>query len=206
MGDFPTMDIDTLNTFSPCSCGEFTICDQKNPPFCHCIKGFVPKIQDNYQKGHCNKPDKFFVLPRIRYPRGSKLIEAKNSDECQWACKADCSCVAYAYVNICSIWKNSFTNIQKLSSDEEIGGDFYVRLAASELEERRNKRVTWVIIVVVLMWRKLHGSSLEATGGTLMHSKHQDLKWPQKTSHRNLGMVVLVLFTEGNSPIQLWLQ
>ncbi|KAF7805944.1 G-type lectin S-receptor-like serine/threonine-protein kinase [Senna tora] len=196
-------------SYSPCPCGDFTVCDLKNAPLCHCIKGFVH--DQNLETDTCTRridlnctnrrANKFFVMPNIRYPPRPSYLQVNNASECRLACLQACPCSAYAYYDSqCLIWEGSLQNIQELSSVEEIGGDFYVRVAASEIEEtRRNKRATWVVVVAVLiplaafltilkiMWRKLHGCSLEALGDTLMHFKHPHLQKATKNFTQKLG-------------------
>jgi len=60
-------------------------------------------------------------------------------DECQKLCLSNCSCTAYAQLNIsangsgCLQWFNDIVDFRILAQD---GQDFYLRIAASKLQGR----------------------------------------------------------------------
>ncbi|XP_028807844.1 G-type lectin S-receptor-like serine/threonine-protein kinase At2g19130 [Neltuma alba] len=201
---------------SPCSsCGEFTICNPNDTIPCHCIRGFVPINQHDWDSGnyecvlkisrYCfnRTKDKFFIIPNASYPSEPQLSGANNSDQCRLACLEDCRCVAYAYeYDLCFTWQELFSYIPELSSELKLGGDFYVRVAASEIEGSGNKSHAWnwwpilmslagigVVVMLIIMWTKLHGcgGSLETMGGSLMHFNYRDLKKATRNFTQELG-------------------
>ncbi|CAN0914744.1 G-type lectin S-receptor-like serine/threonine-protein kinase RKS1 [Linum grandiflorum] len=139
-------------------CGEFGSCDDRAPPFCHCLEGFVPKSTDpnRFFNGcvrksnlHCwnasigmRSTDKFLRGYVVRDTTvdvardrdlGSRADEsARNAQECESICLENCSCTAYAYEgegSKCSIWSGDVFDIYKLDYIP-VGRQIHVRVAA----------------------------------------------------------------------------
>ncbi|TXG65321.1 hypothetical protein EZV62_006596 [Acer yangbiense] len=155
-------------------CGAYAICNVNNFPVCTCFEKFKPKSQRqwsllNSSAGcvrkaplYCKHGDGFLKLEAIKLPdtihsRTEKYISLV---ECKKLCLSNCSCTAYATLDIreggsgCLLWFNDLIDIR----DIEGGQDLYVRVAASELgniESRRQpsgkKHVNVIIIVASII-------------------------------------------------------
>jgi len=135
-------------------CGPFGSCDAHNSPICTCLKGFVAKNQDEWNKGiwtsgcvrmtslQCDriqngsevgKEDGFKKLEMMKVPTFADYWPYPSSEqECKDECLKNCSCVAYSYYNGfgCMAWTGNLIDIQKFS---EGGTDLNIRLAYTEL-------------------------------------------------------------------------
>jgi len=140
-------------------CGPFGSCDAQNSPICTCLKGFVPKNQDEWNKGiwtsgcvrmtslQCDriqkgsevgKEDGFMKLEMMKVPTFAEYWSNSSSEqECKDECLKNCSCVAYSYYNGfgCMAWTGNLIDIQKFS---EAGTDLNIRLAYTELGNYSN--------------------------------------------------------------------
>ncbi|KAG5234852.1 G-type lectin S-receptor serine/threonine-protein kinase [Salix suchowensis] len=143
-------------------CGPFGSCDAQNSPICRCLKGFVPKNQDEWNKGiwtsgcvrmaslQCDriqngtevgKEDGFMKLEMMKVPTFAEYWSYMSSEQdCKDECLKNCSCVAYSYYNGfgCMAWTGNLIDIQKFS---EGGADLNIRLAYTELDKKRNLKV-----------------------------------------------------------------
>ncbi|XP_011009802.1 PREDICTED: G-type lectin S-receptor-like serine/threonine-protein kinase At1g11330 [Populus euphratica] len=143
-------------------CGPFGSCDAQNSPICTCLKGFVAKNQDEWNKGiwtsgcvrkaplQCDriqngsetvKEDVFKKLVRMKVPTFAEYWSYPSSEqECKDECLRNCSCVAYSYYNGfgCMLWTGNLIDIQKFS---EGGTDLNIRLAYTELDTMKNMEI-----------------------------------------------------------------
>ncbi|KAL2327761.1 hypothetical protein Fmac_021188 [Flemingia macrophylla] len=134
-------------------CGENSICNYDgNHPICECLRGYVPKSPDQWKmsfwvngcvprnKSSCNNSytDGFLKYSHMKWPDTSSSWFSKtmNLDECQISCLKNCSCTAYANLDIrdggsgCLLWFNTLVDLRNFS---QLGQDFYIRVPASEL-------------------------------------------------------------------------
>ena len=140
-------------------CGPFGSCDAQNSPICTCLKGFVAKNKDEWNKGiwtsgcvrmtslQCDgiqngsevgKEDGFMKLEMMKVPTFAEYWSNPSSEqECKDECLRNCSCVAYSYYNGfgCMAWTGNLIDIQKFS---EGGTDLNIRLAYTELGNNNN--------------------------------------------------------------------
>ncbi|KAM5552932.1 hypothetical protein ABKV19_025259 [Rosa sericea] len=154
---------------NPCdnygACGPFGVCKPSESPICKCLKGFIPKSNEEWSKGnwtggcvrrtnlsceaHRNESvdlskekDGFLKLERLKVPDFHEFLSslAHDSNLCKIQCLSNCSCLAYAYVeNIgCLVWFKDLIDMQHFPS---FGEDLYVRLAHSELGEGKAKKL-----------------------------------------------------------------
>ncbi|KAI5648796.1 hypothetical protein M9H77_34801 [Catharanthus roseus] len=147
-------------------CGPFGSCKAGDSPICKCLKGFEPRDKEEWDKGNwtggCTrkKPlqqcgrnitaadqDGFLKLGGVKVP---DLAQWKSNlqDDCDTSCLKNCSCVAYAYYRGlgCVHWSGNLIDIQQFSVG---GADLYVRLAYSELENKKDMKVIISSVVVV---------------------------------------------------------
>ncbi|KAM5552125.1 hypothetical protein ABKV19_026801 [Rosa sericea] len=146
---------------TPCdnygACGPFGVCKASESPICKCLKGFIPKSNEEWSKRnwtggcvrqtnlscetHTNESvsskgkDGFLKVERLKVPDFHEYLSSLAIDrfeDCKIKCLSNCSCRAYAYVNNigCLVWYKDLIDIQQFPS---LGEDLYVRLADSEL-------------------------------------------------------------------------
>nr|XP_034902844.1 G-type lectin S-receptor-like serine/threonine-protein kinase At1g11300 [Populus alba] len=151
-------------------CGPFGSCDAQNSPICACLKGFVAKNPDEWNKGiwtrgcvrktslQCDgiqngtevgKEDGFKKLEMMKVPTFAQYCPNTYSEqECKDECLKNCSCVAYLYYKDfgCMAWTGNLIDIQKFS---EGGKDLNIRLAYTELGNKRNMKVIISMSVIV---------------------------------------------------------
>ncbi|KAJ6978905.1 G-type lectin S-receptor-like serine/threonine-protein kinase [Populus alba x Populus x berolinensis] len=143
-------------------CGSFGSCDAQSSPICTCLKGFVAKNPDEWNKGiwtsgcvrmtslQCDriqngsevgKEDGFMKLEMMKVPTFAEYRSYPSSEqECKDECLRNCSCVAYSYYNGfgCMAWTGNLIDIQKFS---EGGTGLNIRLPYTELDNKRNMKV-----------------------------------------------------------------
>lgn len=130
-------------------CGAYGSCNINNGPVCSCLDRFEPEYEDNWAKADwsngcartkpldCHKGDGFRKYSHVKLPdtRSSRFNESMTLEECESNCLKNCSCMAYASLNIngsesgCLQWIGDLIDIRELP---EGGQDFYVRVAFSE--------------------------------------------------------------------------
>ncbi|RDY03967.1 G-type lectin S-receptor-like serine/threonine-protein kinase, partial [Mucuna pruriens] len=138
-------------------CGANSICNYDgNVAICECLRGYVPKSPDQWKmtiwfdgcvprnKSNCNNgyTDGFLMHTNLKLPDTSSswFNTSMNLDECQNSCLKNCSCTAYANLDIrdggsgCLLWFNNLVDIRKFS---QWGQDLYIRVPASELGTAR---------------------------------------------------------------------
>ncbi|KAK7323365.1 hypothetical protein VNO77_26836 [Canavalia gladiata] len=137
-------------------CGANSNCKITNNPICQCLQGFIPQFQAKWVsldwsggcvrriKLNCNGGDGFLKYTRMKLPDTSFswFNKSLSLDECETLCLNNCSCSAYANLDIrhdgsgCVLW---FGNIMDLREGLHQGQDIYIRLAHSEIDHIRNK-------------------------------------------------------------------
>ncbi|KAI4333767.1 hypothetical protein L6164_018533 [Bauhinia variegata] len=129
-------------------CGANTNCNPRGTKVCECLTGFTAKSQDSNgsfggcgrtTQQVCNKGDRFQKYEGKKLPDTSSSWYDKTISlrECEKLCLSNCSCTAYANLNIsgggsgCLHWFDYIMDMRELP---EGGQDFYLRLlAGSEL-------------------------------------------------------------------------
>ncbi|XP_020970150.1 G-type lectin S-receptor-like serine/threonine-protein kinase At1g11330 [Arachis ipaensis] len=159
-----SMMLSAINTecgvYGKCGCGVFASCDPKTSPICTCLRGYVPRNveewnKQNWSSGCVRKTpvqcesekviknnssvesvaveDGFVKLQNTKVPDYAEWLSSIDFD-CRTACLGNCSCKAYAYdVGIgCMLWSGNLIDIQRFSMG---GTDLYIRVPSSELEQ-----------------------------------------------------------------------
>ncbi|XP_020209119.1 G-type lectin S-receptor-like serine/threonine-protein kinase At4g27290 [Cajanus cajan] len=153
-------------------CGTNSICNYDgNRPTCECLRSYVPKSPDQWKisiwrngcvprnKSTCNNSytDGFFKYTNLKLPDTSSswFNITINLDECRELCLKNCSCTAYANLDIrdggrgCLLWFNTLVDMRKFS---QWGQDLYVRVPASELDHaghgNNKKKIVGIIVGV----------------------------------------------------------
>ncbi|KAL2327794.1 hypothetical protein Fmac_021221 [Flemingia macrophylla] len=146
---------DTCENYALCGTNSICIYDG-NHPTCECMRGYVPKSPEQWNisiwvngcvprnKSTCNNSytDGFFKYTNLKLPDTSSswFNITINLDECRKLCLKNCSCTAYANLDIrdggsgCLLWFNTLVDTRKFS---QWGQDLYVRVPASELGAAR---------------------------------------------------------------------
>ncbi|KDP38976.1 hypothetical protein JCGZ_00733 [Jatropha curcas] len=135
-------------------CGAYTNCNiDQSPAVCVCLDGFITK-SPNSTNGcvrktplECNNKDRFLEYSGVKLPDTSSSWFDKNISvkECERLCLKNCSCSAYANLDItgggsgCLLWFNDLIDIRVLA---EATQKFYVRVAASEFDKFQKKKAS----------------------------------------------------------------
>ncbi|KAL2253248.1 UNVERIFIED_CONTAM: G-type lectin S-receptor-like serine/threonine-protein kinase [Sesamum indicum] len=151
-------------------CGPFGSCNQQGSPICSCLTGFEPVNKDEWSRGNwtsgcfrrtqtqCDRSndsgsdrgdgDGFLRLQFMKVPDFPERFPSSLEDECRSRCLRNCSCIAYAHEpNIgCMFWSERLIDVQKFPG---VGVDLHIRLAASELDKHKDKKVIIIIATVV---------------------------------------------------------
>ncbi|KAK4796111.1 hypothetical protein SAY86_028437 [Trapa natans] len=151
-------------------CGAYGSCDINNSPACGCLKAFEPRFPDYWATSdwsggcvrkkilNCTEGEGFLKYSGMKLPdtRGSWYNQTMSLEECSRVCRDNCSCTAYASMDIrdggsgCILW---FGDLIDLRNYNENGQDIYIRLAASEIESSKSskgKTRTKLIVIPVV--------------------------------------------------------
>lgn len=152
-----TIPVDNCDVYN--GCGPYGSCNIKNSPSCGCLDKFEPEDAEGRERGDwsngcfrskpldCDKGDAFLKYSGIKLPdtHNSRYNKSMNLEECKQACFENCSCMAYASLDIsrggngCLLWFGDLVDVRDISP----GQDIYIRMASSEL----GKIHTWKLLV-----------------------------------------------------------
>ncbi|KAJ4841992.1 hypothetical protein Tsubulata_005425, partial [Turnera subulata] len=142
-----TVQTDTCDRYD--SCGAYAICDINNVPTCNCLKGFVPKDPRNWDLMNSNgcvrrtslncSGDGFQKYIGLKMPdtRKSWFNKSMTLGECKNMCKNNCSCTAYANLDIrnggsgCLLWFHELVDIKQVTENLQ---EIFIRIAGSDLD------------------------------------------------------------------------
>ncbi|XP_059431513.1 G-type lectin S-receptor-like serine/threonine-protein kinase At4g27290 [Corylus avellana] len=150
-------------------CGGNATCNINKSPVCACLEGFLPQFQKDWDSAdwsdgcvrrtplECNDTDGFLMRTGLKLPDTSASWYNKSMtlQECKGMCLKNCSCTAYASLNIseggsgCVLWFGSLIDIREYS---EGGQDLHVRMAKSELallEKQRHSNKKKLVGIIV---------------------------------------------------------
>uniref|UniRef100_A0ACD5X4D6 Uncharacterized protein n=1 Tax=Avena sativa TaxID=4498 RepID=A0ACD5X4D6_AVESA len=134
LGEWPNWECDRYGY-----CGPYGYCDNTEVlPTCKCLEGFQPASIEEWSSGrfsdgcrrkevlHCG--DGFLALPAMKVPDRFVHVLNRSMEECAAECARNCSCVAYAQVNLsssargdstrCFMWSGELIDMEK-----KIGGN-----------------------------------------------------------------------------------
>ncbi|KAI7981986.1 G-type lectin S-receptor-like serine/threonine-protein kinase [Camellia lanceoleosa] len=200
-------------------CGPNGNCIVGNNPVCGCLSKFVPQNQREWENGDwsngcvrrtpldCPNGDGFVKYSGYKMPdtRNSWFDRNMTLRECEMVCLKNCSCMAYANLDIrrggsgCLLWFGELIDMRELNTNEQ---DVYIRMASSDLEDstaHSKKReivavtlalLTGVLLlgmslIVYLRKRKRKNSQLNKEG-ILMHKSEQG--YTDKTQKEDLEL------------------
>ncbi|KAK3424081.1 hypothetical protein EUGRSUZ_F00857 [Eucalyptus grandis] len=133
------------------ACGANGICRINRDLICDCLKGFVPKSPEqwdllNWSGGctrripiNCSKEEGFLKFANVKIPDLLEFWLNNNMslEECEAECLKNCSCTAYANLDVrgvsgCLLWFGSLLDVKEYKEDN-YGQALYIRLPKSEL-------------------------------------------------------------------------
>ncbi|XP_029124800.1 G-type lectin S-receptor-like serine/threonine-protein kinase SD1-1 isoform X1 [Cajanus cajan] len=114
--------------------------------------GCVPMNKSSCKNSYT---DGFFKYTNMKLPDTSSSWFSKtmNLEECRKSCLKNCSCTAYANLDIrdggsgCLLWFNTLVDMMNFSQE---GQDFYIRLPASELDHGGHRKIKIKIVVITV--------------------------------------------------------
>nr|KYP58816.1 Putative serine/threonine-protein kinase receptor [Cajanus cajan] len=197
-------------------CGVNSNCDANNSPSCECFQGFIPTSQENWNSHNwsegcvrrvnldCGNSDGFLKYQGMKLPDTSTswFDKSMNLVECEKFCKKNCSCTAYANLDIrkggsgCLLWFNNIVDVRKLTSG---GQDLYIRVAASELGHNKglNKRmlagilvgcIVFILVMIILGVTILRRKKRENPG------RNQIVSWKNHTDNTEKNQIDIPIF------------
>ncbi|XP_047965114.1 G-type lectin S-receptor-like serine/threonine-protein kinase At4g27290 [Salvia hispanica] len=157
-------------------CGAHGICSTRTSPDCSCLDKFMPTDPQGWNAGNfsngcirrttlnCEDGDGFLKYSGVKLPdtEGSWYNASMSLQECRVSCAKNCSCTAYASLNIsngesgCLLWFGELVNMREISP----GQDIYIRMARSELGSGSRKRETIIVTLPVVAGIVLLGLGL----------------------------------------------
>ncbi|KAG5255099.1 G-type lectin S-receptor serine/threonine-protein kinase [Salix suchowensis] len=144
-------------------CGVYATCRINNSPVCGCLDGFVANVSKDWdtmdwssgcvRKTPLNCSGDGF--------RKFSALKTMSLDECRSTCLKNCSCTAYANLDIsidggsgCLLWFGDLVDMRQINENVQ---DIYIRMAASDIEnaasieaKSKEKKRTWKIVISVL--------------------------------------------------------
>ncbi|KAH6836329.1 hypothetical protein C2S53_006358 [Perilla frutescens var. hirtella] len=147
------------------ACGANGICSIGNSPSCLCLDKFVPKHWESWSGADWSdgcvrrsplscRGDVFLNYSGIKLPdsRNSSFDDQrKGLEECREECLRNCSCMAYAELDIregegggCLFYYGDLVDIRTVGNG---GQNLYIRMASTELDAVEAKRRKRVIII-----------------------------------------------------------
>ncbi|XP_037493635.1 G-type lectin S-receptor-like serine/threonine-protein kinase At4g27290 [Jatropha curcas] len=148
-------------------CGPYGNCISTESPVCQCLKGFVPASPENWNSADwshgcvrnnplkCHNGEGFVKFVGLKLPdtTSSWVNRSMNLKECRAKCLQNCSCIAYTTFDVraqgsgCAIWFGDLNDMRTSKS----GQDLYVRMSASDLEEKIEPKKKIMIIVAIVV-------------------------------------------------------
>ena len=135
-------------------CGANGICRVNKDTLCDCLDGFFPSSKEewellNWSKGckrkvplDCRKGEGFVKVVGLKLPDLLDFWFDKNTSlkECRDECLKNCSCIAYADLDIrnggsgCIMWFGDLIDVREIHVEGD-WQDMYIRLSASEMSK-----------------------------------------------------------------------
>ncbi|KAI3515654.1 hypothetical protein L1887_14555 [Cichorium endivia] len=187
--------VDTCSLYG--RCGPYARCTLENP-LCSCIEGFEPRFLKEWNEGDmsngcqrkkpltCGTQDVFHKISGVKFPdtRHSWYNVSMSREECETACRRNCSCTAYADLDIrnggsgCLLWFNELLDIRKYDDHQEL----YIKMATSELPGQSSfKKKNEVLIVVFSV------SSVALLLSAIAYAYRKKMKRAHKKGRGNWG-------------------
>ncbi|TXG67219.1 hypothetical protein EZV62_008494 [Acer yangbiense] len=154
--------------FDPCDnyapCGANNNCRINKTPICECLKGFIPKAEDEWDTqglsqsrkciekspSDCPSGEGFLKLPAIKLPDFNWYNNSMNINECEAECFKNCSCRAYANSDVsggsgCLMWFGDLIDIRECPPGFSWGQDIFLRVPVSELDRPEMSSIVFML-------------------------------------------------------------
>ncbi|XP_059664036.1 G-type lectin S-receptor-like serine/threonine-protein kinase At4g27290 [Cornus florida] len=150
-------------------CQAYGTCSIGNSPVCRCLDKFMPRYPKDWDTAdwsggcvrrtpldcHNGSSNGFLKYSGVKLPdtRYSWYNRSMTLQECEMVCSKNCSCMAYANIEItaggsgCLLWFDDLIDIRDLT---EIGQDIYIRMASSELETHSSSHVKGRLKIIII--------------------------------------------------------
>ncbi|KAJ9542965.1 hypothetical protein OSB04_029471 [Centaurea solstitialis] len=132
-------------------CGPYGSCNNNKTPSCTCLDGFEPKRPDEWNTADwssgcqlkvsldCDAAVEFWKIRGMKFPdtRNSWYNKSMTLGECEMACRKNCSCTAYANIDVrrggsgCLLWFGELMDLKVCKESQ----DLYIRMPASLLKD-----------------------------------------------------------------------
>ncbi|KAJ9554616.1 hypothetical protein OSB04_018661 [Centaurea solstitialis] len=143
-------------------CGPYGMCSINMYPPCRCVEGFEPKFPKEWnatdwsggckhrQPLHCGSGDGFRKISGLNFPdtRHTRYNVSMTLEECEVACRKNCSCTAYANLDMrnggsgCLLWFDELTDMREYDEKQEL-----LRLMVSQSGFNKKKVLTVVLSI-----------------------------------------------------------
>ncbi|XP_039169439.1 receptor-like serine/threonine-protein kinase SD1-8 [Eucalyptus grandis] len=160
-------------------CGANAIC---NGSLCECVIGFMPKSPDewtvlNFSSGckrtiplNCSKGEGFWEIENVKLPDQLEvmLYRSMSLDECKDKSLKNCSCTAYAILDIrgrgigCLMWFGDLIDMRVLEEGNHVQ-TLYLRQSASKFDAIRDRTRRKIILVTIILSYIIGGLLLVGT-------------------------------------------
>nr|KAJ0216746.1 hypothetical protein LSAT_V11C300114940 [Lactuca sativa] len=196
--------VDSCSRYGPC--GPYGICAHIRSPPCSCMEGFEVKVPEEWNAGDwssgCQRKKPldcgiggdhgFQKISGVKFPdtRRSWYNLSMSLGECEMACMKNCSCTAYANLDIrnggsgCLLWFGELMDMRQYDENQHL----YIRMATTELsgQSRFNKKkriLTLVLSVlstvlllstIVYAFKKKRKRRQKKGRGNRTHNAHKD--------------------------------
>ncbi|KAI9185620.1 hypothetical protein LWI28_008878 [Acer negundo] len=151
-------------------CGANNNCRINKTPSCDCLKGFIPKAEDEWDtqglsqsrkciekspSENCQSGEGFLKLPAIKLPDFNWSNNSMNIKECEAECFKNCSCRAYENPDVsggsgCLMWFGDLIDIRECPPGFSWGQDIFLRVPASELVQHYSNKMKRIKIIAVV--------------------------------------------------------
>ncbi|KAK7312941.1 hypothetical protein VNO77_37209 [Canavalia gladiata] len=202
-------------------CGPHGNCVIGNSPVCQCLSGFKPKSPQNWdmmdwsqgcvrnQELSCEDKsrDGFLKFSVLKHPDTTHawVNESMDLNNCKETCLANCSCTAYANLDIggggsgCVLWFGDLRDMREFSGDAR---DLYIRMKTSELAEKdvQKRKVAAIVssivsvLMVVLIFsyisKRMKKFKVEETENYLMENNFESMKENLELPSLDLSKIV----------------
>ncbi|CAA7029718.1 unnamed protein product [Microthlaspi erraticum] len=154
------------------ACGPYGLCVRTSTPKCVCLKGFVPKSDEEWRKGNWTNgcvrrtelscqaksytktqgrdTDIFHRMTHVRTPDLHQFVSFVNAEQCYEGCLGNCSCTAFAYISGigCLVWNGELVDtVQFMSNGETLS----IRLATESSRTKIIVGTTASLSIFVIM-------------------------------------------------------